>query len=250
MGKSYLIIDGYNLLHSAGLAAKRYGPGDLQRARQRLLKFLVRNLTPMERERATVVFDARDAPPDQPHAWSVGGMLIRFARPDGDADAMIEELIAAHASPKQILLVSSDHRLQTAARKRRAEFMDSDAFVADLNRRAERALEPAPATPPTKAAKPDGLQSEAELAEWLKVFGDVSPSEIERSLPRSASAKDRAQSQPTEAKTPKTTESPKKGRQSRRPGPTSEKSVDTSSEIAPHSDQWIQELQKWADELK
>src|SRR4051812_42547896 len=104
MAVPYLIIDGYNLLHAAGMARSRYGPGDLLRARQRLLKFLIRTLSSAERERATVVFDARDAPPDRSPNWIVGGIRIVFANPDGDADAMIERLIAAHHAPKQLLL--------------------------------------------------------------------------------------------------------------------------------------------------
>ena len=32
----YHLIDGYNLLHAAGLAREKYGPGDLERALARL----------------------------------------------------------------------------------------------------------------------------------------------------------------------------------------------------------------------
>src|SRR5579862_521982 len=99
MAASFLIIDGYNLMHAAGMARARYGPGDLQRARQRLLKLLVRTLTKPELQRATIVFDAREAPPHLPHTWTLSGMRILFANPDGDADVMIEELIAVHTSP-------------------------------------------------------------------------------------------------------------------------------------------------------
>ncbi len=46
MTSTDLLIDGYNLLHAAGLGRARYGPGDLQRARQALLRKLFELLTP------------------------------------------------------------------------------------------------------------------------------------------------------------------------------------------------------------
>src|ERR1700733_474484 len=91
--RPYFIIDGYNLLHAAGLARRRYGPGQLERCRARLLEFLVTHLTDPELERTTVVFDAADAPPGLPRHFVVGGMTIRFAAAGKDADDTIEELI-------------------------------------------------------------------------------------------------------------------------------------------------------------
>ncbi len=60
--RPYLMIDGYNLLHAAGLARRRYGPGQLERCRAQLLAWLAKHLTDGERERTTVVFDAAEAP--------------------------------------------------------------------------------------------------------------------------------------------------------------------------------------------
>jgi hypothetical protein len=48
------LIDGYNLLHAAGMAQQRYARGDLDRARGRLLAWLVARLTSEERQRCTV----------------------------------------------------------------------------------------------------------------------------------------------------------------------------------------------------
>ena len=66
MSASFLIIDGYNVMHAAGLAREKYGPGDLARKRTELLFKLARRLTTEERQRCTVVFDAIDAPPNLP----------------------------------------------------------------------------------------------------------------------------------------------------------------------------------------
>src|ERR1700746_1524702 len=127
--RPYLIIDGYNLLHAAGLARRRYGPRQLERGRAQLLAYLAKHLTEAERERATIVFDAAEAPPGLPRELSAGGITVRFAGPGKEADDTIEELIAAHSAPRQILLVSSDHRLQRSAQKRRGTFTDSEEFV-------------------------------------------------------------------------------------------------------------------------
>ncbi|MFO1022444.1 MAG: NYN domain-containing protein [Planctomycetales bacterium] len=62
MSSFSIIIDGYNLLHAAGFAKRRYGPGGLHKSRQQLLRFLLRSLSPAERDQTIVVFDARDRP--------------------------------------------------------------------------------------------------------------------------------------------------------------------------------------------
>ncbi len=58
MARYYHLIDGYNLMHAAGIARVRYARGDLERCRNRLLLKLSELLTEDERQRATVVFDA------------------------------------------------------------------------------------------------------------------------------------------------------------------------------------------------
>src|SRR5690349_20885382 len=45
MSAGILLIDGYNLLHAAGMAQHDYGPGDLLRCRTRLLKWLLEKLS-------------------------------------------------------------------------------------------------------------------------------------------------------------------------------------------------------------
>jgi hypothetical protein len=175
MAEPFLIIDGYNLMHAAGMTRRRYGPGDFQRCRRRFLAFLARHLSPAERERATVVFDAIEAPAGLSRTSTLEGMSVVFAQPGGDADTLIEELIAKHSAPRQIQLVSSDHRLQKAARRRRAQFVDSERFIARLHQRGE-AGRPAQDSPAVNAQSPEkfsGPLSDAETSEWLEVFGDI-----------------------------------------------------------------------------
>ena len=53
-----LLIDGYNLIHAAGLVGQGRGPGGLERSRLALLNFLAQSLAAADLARTTVVFDA------------------------------------------------------------------------------------------------------------------------------------------------------------------------------------------------
>jgi predicted RNA-binding protein with PIN domain len=130
-----LLIDGYNLIHSAGLVAQPPGPGGLERARRALCEFLAASLAEPERGRTTVVFDARQAPPDREHVYVYQGITVRFAVDYNEADELIEDLIKRDSAPRQLTVVSSDHRLHRAARRRRAKAVDSDVWYAELVRR-------------------------------------------------------------------------------------------------------------------
>lgn len=127
MATRFRLIDGYNLLHAAGLARDRYGPGQFEKCRRRLLQQLADRLTGEQRARTTVVFDAQHAPPDVPALQRFAGISVVFSV-GSDADSLIEAMLEQHSSPKQVLVVSSDHRLQTAATRRRAEWIKSETF--------------------------------------------------------------------------------------------------------------------------
>lgn len=167
-----LLIDGYNLLHAAGLARRTYGPGEFERTRQRLLKLVAGQLFPRELQRTTVVFDAPEqslgpSPPTLSH-----GIRVIFASGEKDADALIERLIQSNSAPRRLHVVSSDRRIQRAARRRRAKFLGSDEFLDRILRRrgpAERARQ---AEPPEKQ---QGLTAPGEIEAWMKAFGDVGP---------------------------------------------------------------------------
>ena len=122
-----ILIDGYNLLYAAGIRAETAPPHTLERSRSALLNFVAAAVDPEELCRTTVVFDAANAPPGLPDRRSHRGILVLFARKHDTADALIEELIAAEDAPRRLTVVSSDHRIQRAARRRRATAIDSDA---------------------------------------------------------------------------------------------------------------------------
>jgi predicted RNA-binding protein with PIN domain len=166
-----LLIDGYNLLHVTGLFGRGVR-GSLEASRTALLNFLVAALEPRERTGTTIIFDASDAPPGLPDRYSHHGVAVRFAREYDSADEMLEELIAAHHSPKRLTVVSSDHRVQRAATKRRATAVDSHRWYADaaerLNARKKRF-----ARAEIPDVKPDVALTQGEVEYWVKLFGPV-----------------------------------------------------------------------------
>ena len=185
MARRFLLIDGYNLLNSAGLARDRYGPGEFERTRHRLLMTLALRLDADERARTTVVFDA---------ALNLGRfgnrqqtfelMTVIFSPTGVDADSVIEELIAKHSSPKQLDVVSDDQRLRLAATRRRATPVSSDAFYEDLMDRVplapEATMEQTATMPQTKTAPVPASTIAPPVAETPRPVSNVSDKEIGR----------------------------------------------------------------------
>lgn len=164
-----LLIDGYNLLNVTGIFGQE-GPGTaLHRTRLAFLDFLASSITAQQRKETTIVFDAAGAPPGLPQTLQHDGMTVHFARRQSNADEMIEDLLEQWSAPRSLVVVSSDHRVQRAARHRGANFVDSEEWYAELlaARRQRNALAD------DSAAKPSGNPTPDELAYWLREFGDT-----------------------------------------------------------------------------
>lgn len=158
-----LLIDGYNLLNATGIFGRDGRTRGLERARRGLLDFLAEGLAPADRAATTVVFDAQEAPPGLPRAVQYRELQVRYAPRSEEADDLIETLIRADTSPRQLTVVSSDHRIQRAARRRRARAVDSEVWFQELLRcRAQPA--------PEVDSKPEGPLPEIEVAAWLRRF--------------------------------------------------------------------------------
>jgi len=131
----WILIDGYNLLHASGVFGD-YGRTPLEASREALLDWLAEVLSEAQRQRTTIVFDARNAPPGIPRTATKHGFTIRFAPRDKEADDLLETLIRQHTSPRTLTVVSSDHRLHRAARRRKAKAVDSDRWVSAIRHRS------------------------------------------------------------------------------------------------------------------
>ena len=160
-----LLIDGYNLLHATDIFGSE--PGNFQQTREALLDVLAATLQPSERKEAIIVFDAADAPPGLPSTMEHELISVRYARNYPDADTLIEEIIENHRAPRSLMVVSSDHRVQRAARRRGASYVDSDQWYEELSRRhvvnKHQHLSNRP-------EKPTSEMSAAEIARWVREF--------------------------------------------------------------------------------
>ena len=171
------LIDGYNLMHARGLLGRRFGPDGFRQARKRFLNDLAEALGPIDAHATTVVFDASGPPADLPRSSTHKGLSILFAVEDDDADSRIEILIARHATPRTLSVVSSDNRIRQAASRRRARAVGAEDFLIELDARKDRRRRPAgtPIEPNLSAeerARLHGLSPE-EAARWEDAFSDV-----------------------------------------------------------------------------
>ena len=156
------LIDGYNVLFSLGMVPSPVKEGDLQRARQSLLQMLHEALAEKGKF-CTVVFDATRAPSRAPGDTFFHGIDVRFTKRREEADDLIAYLITQCTTPKQLTVISSDHRLVEATSRKRATVVRADEFLDWLDLQK-------PGQPATSTAK---QVSKAERDQWLKTFAGI-----------------------------------------------------------------------------
>jgi predicted RNA-binding protein with PIN domain len=159
------LLDGYNLLHAMGILCGKVGPRGLEQARLSLLSRL-HGVLGDDAGIVTVVFDAANAPPGAVAEDEYRGIHIRYAR-DGEADDVIESLIQSEATPRRLTIVSDDHRVQQAGRRRRCPVLGCLDYLEEMERLRHRQPEVAEAP-----VKPEGM-SEEETRHWLREFADL-----------------------------------------------------------------------------
>ena len=169
------LIDGYNLMHAAGAMNARFVGARFHLARKRFLNRMAAALGPLVHE-TTVVFDASHPPAGFPVESTYKGITIIFAVADDDADSRIERMIVEHPNPKTLTVVSSDHRVQRAAKRRKARAVGADDYLDHLQ--TLRYEQPRPAPPRREKEEADlksreiALSAE-EAADWERVFGSI-----------------------------------------------------------------------------
>jgi hypothetical protein len=162
------LIDGYNLLYAMGVLLKgRTGPKVLEKARLRLLE-LLRERCGEQAAAVTVVFDARHAPPGLPDEINYQGIHVAFAVHEAEADDLIEALIRQASVPQRLTVVSDDHRIREAARRRHCVVQRCGDFLDWLDTQPR----PRPTPPRQEPGKPDRVSRE-ETQRWLREFGDL-----------------------------------------------------------------------------
>ena len=159
----------------------------LDRRRRALLDRLVMALSSRQLSETLVVFDAKHAPAGADRRMDHAGLRVLFAASHDEADDLIEELIRAHHSSRKLTVVSSDHRIQAAAKKRRAHFVDSEVWIDHLesnslpgNRRAASANTHVSSANDDK--RQDLPQADQLTQDWQAFFSEL-PTTAEESKP-------------------------------------------------------------------
>jgi predicted RNA-binding protein with PIN domain len=161
------LIDGYNLLHAMGVLRGRVGPSGLEKARLRLLG-LLRGTYGERAADVTVVFDAAGAPPGaEEDAWCQG-IHVRYAVHQPEADDLLEMLIHQDSAPNQLTVVSDDHRLQQAGRRRECVVLGCQEYLEFLGRHRQAIRQRA-----RKRPEKTPLPGTAETKRWLREFADL-----------------------------------------------------------------------------
>lgn len=174
---SYLeiIVDGYNFLKTTGLLDTNVSDSELEKGRRRLFRLLVQTFPdPEDRKVITIVFDSATLL-KLPKKQTVQGLNVYFSKGYDSADEMIIEMIRNSPVPKRLLVVSSDHEIQTAAQRRRAKFMDSDRWLDDLEAilQKNRDIDSQTESSQTESSHTSEKPQHKDAEYWLEVFKDI-----------------------------------------------------------------------------
>src|SRR5262249_44389632 len=96
---------------------------------------------------------------------------VRFAVGLDEADDLIELLIRRASSPRQLTVVSDDHRIQQAARRRHCTALGCAAYLDWLDR--QRRPKPPPPAEPPDAAEKMGPPADQESPRGRREFADL-----------------------------------------------------------------------------
>jgi predicted RNA-binding protein with PIN domain len=175
--KSELIIDGYNLMHVTRFKPRGNNDGELKRCREGMLALLATHLPADRYRRITIVFDSGRAPCHLPDQFNWQHINVCFARDENSADDLIAIMIQQAVNPTQLVVVSSDHRVQVAARRRRATGLDSDRWFDAVLEQEFTGHGTQTNQPTNSESKASSTMSKEDLDEFREAMKD--PIEIE-----------------------------------------------------------------------
>lgn len=155
------LIDGDNLLH-----ATRGAFDGAEHAGRAWLCRLLSAWDAQGRQEVTVIFDGVRPPTPGDGPVTEGALIIRYSDNE-TADDLIIEAIEASSARRRLTVVSSDHEVRTAARRRRAQSVDSATFIEQVQRDLQRSTRKGSREPREKY---HGLEP-GQTDEWLKAFG-------------------------------------------------------------------------------
>lgn len=155
-----LVVDAYNVLHVTGVL-----PPDLAGLEVHELAALV-GASRWGRHHAVLVCDGT-RPRDQPARAHHHGVAITYAGGGVSADAAIEQMLEASSHPRRMTIVSNDHQVQRAARRRKAHVLTADAWLRQLAQDHAR-----PRNGRRASGRRDiGPLTAEQVDAWLRYFG-------------------------------------------------------------------------------
>ncbi|MDP1714623.1 MAG: NYN domain-containing protein [Anaerolineales bacterium] len=149
------LIDGHNLIPKLGLRLDSMDD-ELE------LVAILQEFARLKRHQVEVYFDG--APASQAGTRRLGTVRAHFVRLGQTADnAIRDRLNKMGKSAKNLVVVSSDHEVQNAARVNQAQFVSAEEFV--------KLVKTAMTSTPITSAD-DKKLSASEVDEWLQLFHD------------------------------------------------------------------------------
>ena len=147
------LIDGHNLIPKLGLRLD--SPDD-----ETSLIALLQEFCRLRRTRLEVYFDG--APPGGATTRAAGAVTAHFVRQGSSADAALEKrLESLGRSAKNWSVVSSDRRVQAAARAAHAGVLSSEEFALEISRAKAIGLQ---------THKKEANLGPEEIEDWLDFF--------------------------------------------------------------------------------
>ncbi len=153
-----LLIDAYNVLHVVGVLPPELAGIDLEE-----LAALIAG----SRFRTESTILVCDGVPKS-HRVASPRVEVLFAGPGVKADDLIIRLVQRSSAPKRLTVVTSDHEIARAARRRRAVVLSSEAF---LERLAEDQRGRPGRGPSRYRRSSDHPADRRQVEHWLRVFG-------------------------------------------------------------------------------
>lgn len=227
-----VLIDAYNALQATGVLPPELAGPDLDQ----LADYITRSR--WKRHQTTLVCDGQKrGEPRERQAGHEPASRVRtlYAGPGRDADSLLERLIQESSAPRRLVVVSSDRRIQIAARRRKAKAMTSEAFletlVADLS---------------AKRAPPHGQGSRPPFARDLPLASDAAAAWIDDLGLTGDPLLALAPSAP-----PRSTRNAKAPSDTAHPGASGCKSTrpQTNQDGAPIDPLLLEALEEWSDRL-
>lgn len=154
-----ILVDGYNVLHTQGVLPPRLAGIEVHG----LLRLIHRSR--FAGRRLTIVCDGSGST-GRPGLEIVDGTSVHYSGPHSEADTVIERMLEVASAARTWLVVSSDRRVQRAARRARADVLDSRTFLEQLV--ADEAHKRKDGLPPFATEVPLDRYS---VAHWLEEFG-------------------------------------------------------------------------------